>query len=838
MTVLHSRNADAADAAGSADVKDTTDTKAATETADSTDRTDSTDTMDTKDSTEQAETADAAPAADTDLREDLGRYAELGAFTLTAGTHPWYAAVDTIATPEEARAASTVLAELRGHDLQQVWDDVNALAADVKLDAPDTVGKTAVLVEMLQLVRRTSTVLAPAAYDADLEALIAATADRNWRRERGVKLSWLRGRSLRKQAGALAATTNGRPRAQDLHEALASAEVERRAWAALAPAGTLPTAPSDADLAHRTAQTFEAISTGVRELDRLLPGQDLDALSFPDLVDLVERLAADEGTLYRLPTLRGLRATLEDGGLADLLTELAAAHADRRAAEAAYAARQALAGGQRDGLATETTETAEEPEAAVAEDTAEDTAESTDESTDEAAVEPTAETEAVAEAASDPAEAEAEPEEQPLTVTLPAPSPAADDLVGITAAPPVQPSAPDAEAIAPAPVEADPEAAPVEAEAVVADTEPASVEVEVEPAAETPVVAEPVVETAVEVEPVAEVPVEVEAEPAVETPAEVTAVVAEAEVALAEVVAEPVVETVVEAEPVAEVPVEVEAEPAVETPAEAAAVVAEAEVALAEVVAEPVVETVVEAEPVAEVPVEVEAEPAVETPAEAAAVVAEAESVPVEVEPVAETPAEAEPVAEVSVEAEPVAEVGAEPVAEPVAEEPVEPAEAAAETPAELTDVVADAEPAAAEVEPVVEPSVEVVAESVVEAAAEEAPEPVAEVVAEAEAVEEAVEEALTEPVAEVAVEAPADEVAEPAAEAGGRPEKPDFTPGRPVTAYSAEELLAIVRWVDGDGVERSDEELLRAAMKELGFARLGPRIKEALGAAVTAARG
>ncbi|MET9612580.1 hypothetical protein, partial [Kitasatospora indigofera] len=70
------------------------------------------------------------------------------------------------------------------------------------------------------------------------------------------------------------------------------------------------------------------------------------------------------------------------------------------------------------------------------------------------------------------------------------------------------------------------------------------------------------------------------------------------------------------------------------------------------------------------------------------------------------------------------------------------------------------------------------------------------------------------------------------------RPKKPDFTPGKPVTAYSAAELLAVVRWIDGDAVERTDEELLRAAMKEFGFARLGPRIKEALGTAVSEARG
>ena len=68
--------------------------------------------------------------------------------------------------------------------------------------------------------------------------------------------------------------------------------------------------------------------------------------------------------------------------------------------------------------------------------------------------------------------------------------------------------------------------------------------------------------------------------------------------------------------------------------------------------------------------------------------------------------------------------------------------------------------------------------------------------------------------------------------------DKPAFTPGRPVTAYSADELIAVVRWIDSDAVTRTDDELLRAAMKELGFARLGPRIKESLGAAVTAVRG
>ncbi|MFI6843779.1 hypothetical protein ACIBJD_03765 [Kitasatospora sp. NPDC050467] len=685
MTVLHSRNADAADAA---------DAKAADAATADADANDAKDLEQTR-----------SQAADTDLRDELGRYAELGAFTLTAETHAWYAAVDTVATPEDARAASTVLAELRGRDLQQTWEAVTTLAADAKLDEPGTIAVAALFAETLQRVHQTSATLTGAAYDADLAALVAATADRTWRRERGVKLSFLKVRALRKQAAALAA--GGRKvRPEELHEALASAEIERRAWAVLAPTGALPVPPADGALAEGTAAAFDAIGAGLRDLGGLLPEHDLDALPFGELIDLVERLAADEGTLYRLPAIRSLRTSLEEAGLGELLAELTAARADRRAAEAAFSARQALAGGQRDGLTgrEETTEAVSEPaaeveaeadvatevEADVATEVEADVAtevEATesevvaeDVTEDETEVDAEDETDAVGvveadvEAEAEQATAEEPVEVRPVVVTLPAPSPAADDLVDVISV------------------------------TAMAEVEPA----EVEP--------EAVAETVADIEPaVAEEPQPVVVEPEIVAP-------------------------VAETETVAVIEPEVEA----------AGVEVDAPVEAVEV--EPV-----EAGPVA---AEVEADAVAEEP-EAVEVVAETEPEAVVAEETAEeTTDEAEP--------EPVAEAEPEPVVvpEPVAEAEPEP--------------VAEAEP-----EPVV------------------VPEPVA--------------------------------AAEPAA--AGQPEKPDFTPGRPVTAYSADELLAVVRWVDADGVERSEEELLRAAMKELGFARLGPRIKEALGAAVTAAR-
>lgn len=434
-------------------------------------------------------TATSSPTSSltTELREDLRSYADLGGLTLTADTHAWYAAVDTIGTPEEARAASTVLAELRGRDLPAVRKAATSLVG-----APGTVGETGRAVALLIRVRRTLDALGPQAYETeDLDELIAATANGAWRKERGVKVPLLRRRSLRGQARGLASSRWARAGA--LHAALTAAAEDRTKWAALAGADAgAPALPDDAELINTAAEAVQATSLGLAALGKLLrPERDLEAVAFDDLADLLDRLAADEGTLYRLPALRSLRDRLPAEGLDALYAELTA---------------------------------------------------------EEAAAEP------VAEAAAEPV-AEA--------VTVP------------------------------------------------------------EPRAEEPA-----------------------AEP--------------------EPVEEPVVEAVVEPEPVIEA------------------------------VVEPVVEAVTVPEPRAEEPV-VEAEP-----------------------------------------------------------------------------------------EPVVEPEVAAV----------------------------------------------------PQPRRPRRPRKPSITVGKPVTAYSPEELTAVVRWIDTDGEKRTDDELLRAAMKELGFARIGPRIKEALGAAVSEVRG
>ncbi|WP_052432923.1 hypothetical protein [Streptacidiphilus carbonis] len=543
--------------------------------------------MTTIDLTNTDETPSAATATPNDeqsdvlsgVRDDLLKYSAQGGFTLSAETNAWYAAAGTVATPEDARAASTILAELRGRDLETVREAAEQLDAGTPLSGLDTVAAVAEAFALLLRVRGTLATLAPAAYrSADLDRLSAATASGAERKAQGVKLSWGDRRALAKAARRLAVSK--RVRRATLHAAIDAAAAERADWAALAP-GTLPALPDDAAVLDSAAPSVETVRTGLVVLGKLLPGQDFAALPFAELAEAVDRLAADEGTLYRLPTLRALRDSIEERGNGDLLAELTDQQADADAVAAACDRAFGL-----------------------------------------------------------PAEAE------PATAPAAAAATATDLLPN--------PRATDDEA---------------EAEAEVA------VEAEVDAEAEAEVEAQ--VEDAVEVE-------------------------AEAEAA----------------------PVEAEAE--VEPEASAEAVEVEVEVEVAQEVAE------------------------VEAEAEAASAEVEAE-------------------AEVAPVAAPEAEIAA----------------------VETVEAVVEPEPATAEVE------------AEVETAEPEATEP---------------------PAAE-----------EP--KATKRPRKPAFTPGRPVTAYSADELVSVVRWIDGDGTDRSEDELLRAAMKELGFSRLGPRIKEALGAAIAEAR-
>ena len=91
------------------------------------------------------------------------------------------------------------------------------------------------------------------------------------------------------------------------------------------------------------------------------------------------------------------------------------------------------------------------------------------------------------------------------------------------------------------------------------------------------------------------------------------------------------------------------------------------------------------------------------------------------------------------------------------------------------------------------------------------------------------------EPVAPPVVEPP------PAPSRGPRPNVPRKGTAwgyDAITDYRDGELAALARWIDSDGLLRTDDQLMAEMQRELGFQRKGKRIEDALGRAIRQARG
>jgi hypothetical protein len=71
-----------------------------------------------------------------------------------------------------------------------------------------------------------------------------------------------------------------------------------------------------------------------------------------------------------------------------------------------------------------------------------------------------------------------------------------------------------------------------------------------------------------------------------------------------------------------------------------------------------------------------------------------------------------------------------------------------------------------------------------------------------------------------------------------GRPRpRPGLGPYWKIDDIPHQRLVALIDWIESDGVLRTEDELVRVALQELGFQRLGPRINELLRSAIGTAR-
>lgn len=249
---------------------------------------------------------------------DLRRAAELGAFTLTASSSPWFGA--HILTDDDARATLARVTRLAEHTLPKLREQIEYVARVTGLVQATTARQWGEQLAMLGGMRGTLDVFQPMVFERTAADMVQATASRRQRAEQGVEMGWLTRRRLKRRAREMV-----RPgvRVPDMHAALVEVQRQREVWQEQCPRGGWPTLPEGLAAVE---ETYEAVRIDLEALEPVLRGSQAggDLLDL-DLFAMVQRLASLSETreaLTQLPertaVLRRLRAT----GLGPLVDDL------------------------------------------------------------------------------------------------------------------------------------------------------------------------------------------------------------------------------------------------------------------------------------------------------------------------------------------------------------------------------------------------------------------------------------------------------------------------------------------------------------------------------------
>src|SRR5690606_31733421 len=298
----------------------------------------------------RADVAAQMIGADRDrFSESLREAAEVGVLSSGPETTAWYGA--PISSDTQAARAEELVDELKEDILPLLRRACARSGSELGLTEPATLTQLGERIALLDRVRGVLGTFQAAVFVAPLADLVAATADKRWREERGVTMGWGLRRRLRKDAAALQRPASLSP---DLHRDLGEARAVTEAWrraavgaiqadgavaadgaAAAAPGAapaaaseerttrTRPTLPDDLESVRRAAARAQK---ALDELAVLLDGTEAGAdLAHADLDELEQRiaaLAADRHDLETLPRRTELLRRLTFDGLGELVEDL------------------------------------------------------------------------------------------------------------------------------------------------------------------------------------------------------------------------------------------------------------------------------------------------------------------------------------------------------------------------------------------------------------------------------------------------------------------------------------------------------------------------------------
>jgi hypothetical protein len=255
--------------------------------------------------------------------EALREAAEVGVLSTGPEQTAWYGA--PISSDTQAARAEELIDLLCEEILPQLRRAGARAGSELGLAEPATLAQ---LVERLALLDRVRALLGtfqPAVFSAPLPDLVAATADKRWREERGVEMGFGARRRLRKDAAALQRPASLSP---DLHRDLGEAREVAEEWRSRAVvegegSPSRPSLPEDLEAIHRvTARSQKVLDELAVLLDGTPAGADLARTDLAELETRIEALAADRADLETLPRRTELLRRLGFDGLGELVEDL------------------------------------------------------------------------------------------------------------------------------------------------------------------------------------------------------------------------------------------------------------------------------------------------------------------------------------------------------------------------------------------------------------------------------------------------------------------------------------------------------------------------------------
>jgi len=271
----------------------------------------------------------------------LREAAEVGVLTSGPEMTAWYGA--PISSDTQAARAQELLDELREDVLPQLRRACARSGGELGLTEPTTLHQLQERLALLDRVRTLLDTFQPAVFGAPLADLVAATADKRWREERGVTMGFGVRRRLRKDASALQRPAALSPDLhQDLGEARAVADQWRRAAVAEETAkesgkvaegeatASRPSLPEDLEGVRRAAARTEKVLDELAVLlDGTAAGEDLCRTDLTELTRRIDALHGDRADLETLPRRTELLRRLAFDGLGDLVEDLRARRVPR-----------------------------------------------------------------------------------------------------------------------------------------------------------------------------------------------------------------------------------------------------------------------------------------------------------------------------------------------------------------------------------------------------------------------------------------------------------------------------------------------------------------------------